>query len=529
MRRKKILTWLFIVISFLYNDYSSAQSLPLGTKNYQIRDVSTEDFSNLDFTRHRLKADFNEDGVADTVSCNNALRSVTITDGVDKNKVKTLWTGPSEWVRPAWDGKKLTFSFVGCQIVDLADRPHIVVSTLLSHEIYGARVRSLQHVIVNKGNMQFKRQDLRYNYAGTMRPYFVASRSVKCKNYPRKLVDAGYSPGSLCFFSGYDAGGQETSSKYGTNTALLKLEMSSTGEIIAKDLTPTSSLPWRGGAFGTDYKAFPMLWGKYVNLHMMDSAFIDVNDDGLLDLITVAQHANPYFSQMIMDTSRPEGLRFTVSRMVGSGYETMTEFLTINSFDEVHPHLKSAKCLFLSGENEGSGKVYDHLRCYENNRWVRYLLPGTQEYSWYNRGLVAADGQSRLILRARQVVGESVLTKYFSLNFEGPLQSRAYSTVVGSNFVIEGFACQQNSESPHSIVVTDGDRAHGGRALASVDANRPMGPIAKEKCLQSNNPTHVTNFKANIPLNLLSEIDNVFVYAVDSDGQYTFIRTLPVE
>lgn len=294
-----------------------------------------------------------------------------IIDGANPSVVTTLWTGPSAWVQPADHNYTTTFAFAGCQVISLAGRPHILAGTMRVHSNIGARVKAGQQIFVNQGGMNFERRELQYHvpYSSTRRVYMAATRSVKCRNYPSALVREGFNPGALCFFAAYDAHQDHGEVNWGTNTALLKIEMSSTGVVSAMDITASSGLPWVSGAYGTVVGHFNVFNGKSELLNMMDSAFLDFNDDNLPDLITVGQHINPHVSQMIFDRTRPAGIRFgPTTRMLGTSREPMTEYLTVNAFGDVNPNL-NMNCLFFTGEQEENTlapwNVRSHIRCYE--------------------------------------------------------------------------------------------------------------------------------------------------------------------
>lgn len=523
-----ILATTFSVVLVMYQNFTSlSSSLPLGSSPFHIQDVSDKDFSGLNF--NPLVADFNGDNIDDTLNCSNIKKNITIIDGADSKNIKTVWAGPKEWTTPSYAGFTKTFSFTGCSIVRLNGLNHIVVSTLLSHQRDGARVRSPQYVLINQGNMDFKLTEIRVPNTQGGFVFRAASRSVKCQAYPAKLVEAGYAPGVLCFFAGYDAGGQDWAG-YGTNTALLKLELKSNGDLIVKDLTASSGLPWRGGAYGTDYRVFPIVGGKYENLHMMDSAFSDLDSDGYVDLVTVAQHANMYFSRMIPNKNLIEGVQFLTSRAVGTGYEPMTEYLRVTAFNEVHRSLASLKCFFMSGENEGGARsVHDHIRCYENNIWKRYELPGKKGFSWSGRGFVAADGDGKLILKTTQVTDTTRVVKQFAINYTGPMRYNILTHQNKSVLSIKGFACLQNSMEPFKILISNGDLSKGGKLLSSTTTVLPQTAKAGRICLQSNNPNATPNFEVKLPLESVKSVNPIYVYSVDSSGKRLFLRTVSVK
>ena len=325
----------------------------------------------------RFMADFNGDGVKDRIHCDSANLIVFVRNGKNLKQNIFYWKGPH--VRRLGNGSKRIFT--GCEVLRFSNRhPSILVSTAYAHPVNGVRVPSEQFLLHNQGN-RFVVKHLYAHLNGRNYRYKTASRSVKCHRYPKALVNRGYKPGFLCFFAGYDS---PTPNGYGTSAALIKIEERRDGTIVGKDLTGSSGLLWSGGILGTYYKKFSTYRsetgsGKYDGLHMMDSAFLDYNSDGLVDLITVGQHSSVRASRMIIDRSKKEGIRFSTSNILTAKSGNMTEFLTIQAFNEYDKSI-GRKCLLLTGEQfdykRGSkANVHDHIRCFAGGRWRRHDFP----------------------------------------------------------------------------------------------------------------------------------------------------------
>ncbi len=324
----------------------------------------------------RFKIDWNDDGVMDRLHCDSGNSRVFVRNGKKLSQNIFMWRGPRRKKLP--NGSKRIFT--GCEVVEFnRGVPSIVVSAAFAHPRDGVRVRSEQFIIHNLGN-RVKVRQLRADLGGKNILYRAASRSVKCTEYPRALVRKGYNPGFLCFFAGYDS---HTPKGYGTMAALIKLEERRNGDLVAKDLTGSSSLPWYGGVSGTPWGAFPKYKAgsgstKTDGPHMMGGAFLDYNNDGLPDLFTVGQHASVRQSRMIIDGGRREGLRFATDHLLKAENGNMTEFLNIQAINEFDPSI-GRKCLYLTGENNDGrshgAAVHDHFRCFEQGRWKRHDLP----------------------------------------------------------------------------------------------------------------------------------------------------------
>jgi hypothetical protein len=347
--------------------------------------------------------DLNKDGVLDQVSCSNVDLSVTVKDGKDLNKNLFRWEIP--WKTHENGSKR---SFTGCEVVELTKgSPSIVASTVFNSPTIGARIVAPQFVFLNV-NGRLKAQQIAVHSGASEFIYSAAARSVKCIEYPESLVRLGYKAGALCFFAGYDTG--NSGSKI-THTALLKLETVN-DVVIAKDLTASAGLLWSGGARGTAASRFP----TYVNnrgdrkidgLHMMDGAFLDPNKDGLPDLVTVGQHASIRASTMKFNRSRPEGIEFSTTNILTAKNGNMTEFLRVRSFRE-HDKGISKPCVYVSGERYDSNysspsRVYDHIRCFESGKWVRYNLPGHEFSSEYSNAIIKRCKNNRIYLRAPKI------------------------------------------------------------------------------------------------------------------------------
>lgn len=313
--------------------------------------------------------DFNGDKTKDRVIC-NPNHYLQIKDG-KTNKLIFSWYGPQRFVKDnaTWSRRRV---FSGCEVVQMpGGKPIVLISnywdTLKNNQPYW-RARSAQFVAFHNGS-KYVIKTLKYD---NDKVYFGVSRSVKCHAYPWKLVSKGYNKGVLCFYADYAADSYN-------RTALFKLEQSNDKRaIIAKDVTNTLvGSPWRNGPNGTSIYSMPLGRGWASNQRdgafMMDSDFLNFQGDGLIDLITIGQHAKVRAHRMIYDPSYSEGFRYSTSELTDAAKGVSpTEFIKVRSTKRFSANLNTP-CAYFSSE---AGRIErDHFRCFHNNRWVKYDLP----------------------------------------------------------------------------------------------------------------------------------------------------------
>ncbi len=417
-----------------------------------------------------FKADFNGDGVVDKLVCNGTNYSVTIFDGKKITDVLYRWDGPATNTLITDPSKPTVISkllYTGCEAVEIIPgRPSVVISQAYAHPTDGVRIQEGQYVLQNRGMTTDGKLRMVPRVVRTpdTKVYRVAARSVKCVPYPAQLVRAGNKEGALCFYAGYDQA--LPNGQYGNKVALLKFEEVD-GALIAKDVTGSSGLIWKGGVSGTVMSTFPTYKNssgsrKYDGLNMMGGAWLDYDTDGLPDLITVGQHASIRSSKMKLDRSKPEGISFTTSNILTASKSSMTEFLSVAAFNEQDSRI-TLPCVYVTGEvaNTNSLKSYDvpdHFRCFENGTWVTHMLPGKVYSSAMQGASIRRDTTGRTLILAPSLVS-------------GP-GGVLVSGVPASNVfeVVRPSTCQVKLESQLSVVGT-GKVLQSGVQTVTVSKN----------------------------------------------------------
>jgi hypothetical protein len=384
---------------FAFVQLAAAQAAPFAPGEFA-RVVDPSLATGINFTKS-FRADFNNDGVLDKVSCSNADHSVKVFDGKKLSNVLYSWEGPASntlVTDPAKPREISSRSYTGCITAEFAPgRPSIIVSDSFVHPVLGYRIPAEQFVLLNEGTTASGTIKMIVRTVrkadGTI--YRAPVRSVKCTPYPDQLVKTGKTPGILCFYAGYDQG---WSGGYGDRVALLKLE-DSAGTLVTKDLTGSAGLPWKGGMEGTSMSTFRTYRNssgttKSDGLSMMGGAWLDYDKDGLADLITVGQHSSVWAFKMAINTAKPEGVAFTKTDIMTASNVSMTEFLTVSAFNEQDARIQ-LPCVYISGEVENpnalkSYDVPDHARCYENGTWVTHMLPGLAAGKGYSSTMQGA-------------------------------------------------------------------------------------------------------------------------------------------
>ncbi len=335
---------------------------------HNIKRVNNSVGSGLDYNVYN-NHDFNGDGAKDKVRC-HPDKYLEIRNG-KTNKVFFSWNGPTRFVKDndIWSRRRV---FSGCEVVGMpGGKPVVLISNFWDTFKYGKpfwRARSAQYIAYHNGRRYIVRA-LRY---ADNKVYYGVSRSVKCHAFPNKLVKKGYKRGLLCFYADY------ASDNY-NRTALFKIEQSKDKKtILAKDVTASLvGTPWRNGANGTNIYTMPLGRGWASNQRdgafMMDSSFFNFQKDGLVDLMTIGQHARVRAHRMIYDPRYKEGFRYVTTNLTDAAKGTSpTEFIKIRSTKRFGGKMNTP-CAYLSSE---SGKVErDHFQCFMDNRWVKFNLP----------------------------------------------------------------------------------------------------------------------------------------------------------
>ena len=370
----------------LFTPPAAAQTAPFAAGEF-MRVADPALATGINFAKN-FRADFNNDGVIDKVSCSNADYSVKVFDGKKLSNVLYSWEGPASNTLVTDPSKPNVVSnrvYTGCITAEFVPgRPSIIISDSFVHPVLGFRIPAEQYVILNEGasasgTLKMVVRQIRKADGTT---YRAPVRSVKCTTYPGQLVKTGSTPGILCFYAGYDQGLPD--GNYGDRVALLKLE-DANGTLVTKDLTSSAGLPWKGGMDGTltsTFRTYRNSSGttKSDGLSMMGGAWLDYDKDGLLDLITVGQHSSIWAFKMVLNSAKPEGILFVKSDIMTASSVSMTEFLAVSAFNEQDSRVQ-LPCVYISGEVENTNAlksydVPDHARCYENGAWVTRLLPG---------------------------------------------------------------------------------------------------------------------------------------------------------
>jgi hypothetical protein len=501
---KKILT-LFLFIA----------SLSIGAQNNggvghdTIPRIATKSlYQNVNFTEH-MQDDFNGDNHPDQLICNTTTISgkrrinVQVKDGKSNRDIFIWrWTEANTNLK---NGNKLIIT--GCDIVYLRpNRPSIILSTAYAHPTSGVRVIAPQFIMFNRPSDN--RLVAQHIYIpGTNTFFKSAARSVKCTQVPTRLRQAGARDGALCFYAGYDSNLQ-FGLGYGTATALVKFEQGSGNQFIVKDLTASSNLPWSGGMKGTrlsQIRQVRLCSGarKYDGLHMMGGAFVDFNKDGLIDLVTVGQHASIRSHQMIVSNSKPEKFYFSTSYISDVQKDGMSEFLKIISLDE-NEKFANSSCVYVSGEKyNGCGSVPDHMRCFKNGRWETSYPEGKRFSSAGRFVSVKSDGKGKLLINAPEIVnGIQASTKYFYLNgaFEKKIVMHVEKLLKSTTtLTVTGWACVPNTGWRPRITISN--KSHHSQKgynkyyqrLVDIKSERML----MRRCMQPN--SYPLRFKASIP------------------------------
>ncbi|NQZ01272.1 MAG: hypothetical protein HRT45_11455 [Bdellovibrionales bacterium] len=332
-------------------------------------------------------ADFNGDGLVDKLECTS--RSIKILEASSSrpgtySQVFSYQPNPSTKTIQKADGPHVLDAVISeCVAVKLAgpgSLPLIAFSTSFSNDVPAA-----QNVLVNTtaGNGQTSFSVKKIVLSGGD-DYMAAARGLACTDYPSALVSSnnGRKHGALCFYAGYihrhgNIGFNET------RTALFKFELDANQNLVVRDLTESSGLPWVGGAKGTHQSRLPKIfWGspdhpqeRRHGAFIMDGTFMDYNNDGFPDLVTVGMHGSMRLATFRPQTTAPQGIDFNMSFIQKVQLGDMSEFLQVRSFSEANPRLPK-NCLVAYGQNypRNLGGVPLHVRCYVSGQWQTYFV-----------------------------------------------------------------------------------------------------------------------------------------------------------
>lgn len=178
----------------------------------------------------------------------------------------------------------------------------------------------------------------------------IIGRNVKCTRLPTSWNR------SACIFASYARDG------YAYTTLV---DVSETG--VVTDLTRLSGLPWNGAGGTTKRGQFTN--GKY----MMGFAWVDLNADGLPDLVGGGQHSSLMYAFMVRDATKPNGYRFGPATWFGA----QDEGLGVSAL----PNLRyTLPCVYVHVE---TGSRYhprgDYVTCFDatSATWVEQPMPTT--------------------------------------------------------------------------------------------------------------------------------------------------------
>lgn len=365
------------------------------------------------FTHETQKRiDFSGDGIPDSVFCSNN-KFVQIIDGKTK-KVFWEWAGP----QIKHQGSN-NLTLTSCDVVLLGNgHPAVFISSLWS--VPGWFAPSVQHMVYKKSPTVIAVRPLVNN--NTFGIYRASGRSVQCARYPQTLVNRGYKPGALCFYAGY-------LHEEKTHTALFKIDLDANKEPVFRDISASSGLLWMGGARGTEKRNLPRSQkcngkGTTDGLFMMSGTFFDFNKDGLVDLMTVGQHASIRAHRMTFNANAAQGIRFVTTTVHQAGRGATQEFLRVTALNKFDPKI-TATCAHVSGEmyNGGScgGGMKDQIICYNRTaaRWERTNLPGPVSSEFVEPRAFLALDKKTVVLGIKKINTNSTYSNNYYRLFVG--------------------------------------------------------------------------------------------------------------
>lgn len=197
--------------------------------------------------------------------------------------------------------------------------------------------RAPQLMLVNDGTGHFVVETLALELMG---------RDVTCTKVPTNLSRG------LCMFASY--GNHD-------KTYSTLVEITEAGGIV--DVTQSKGLPWRG-ASGTPVAPGNQVDGKF----MMGFAFVDLNGDGLPDLVGTGQHSRIMYAFMLRDGA---SYRFGPA----AWFENRDEYVGVASLGKTSYNFP---CVYVQVEDgDGHVALNDFLTCFDpaTRTWTHRALP----------------------------------------------------------------------------------------------------------------------------------------------------------
>jgi hypothetical protein len=279
----------------------------------------------------RLAGDFDGDGEQDWISAADRT-GFTITFGA-AGKAPVRWNNTipsSSWsVERVELGANNAISFIISRIVNNTGSG-------------GFFDRAPQSLFLNDGRGNFQTRTLSHlNLMG---------RGVSCT----KLVTAPEK--SLCMFAGYAKDGRAWSTL---------TEVDAAGNVV--DVTNGKGLMWKG-AGGTSVGGGHDVNGKY----MMGFAWVDLNGDGLPDLVGGGQHSRLMYALM-----RPSGASYTFGPT--TWFDAIEEWMGVSAMDTAY---EGFPCVYLQVEAARTNRrvIGDYVKCFNplSSTWADVAMPYPQ-------------------------------------------------------------------------------------------------------------------------------------------------------
>ncbi|MCB0367499.1 MAG: hypothetical protein H6624_02525 [Bdellovibrionaceae bacterium] len=342
--------------------FSTVLSLRVGVR--QIRDQELTGFTKaqeIQLRRLALGAEFldiDQDGKGDRV--------------ILRPKYLTFYygNGSSRSVKLSNDDLAIATDFDVVYLGNQANRPSFVVSMVRPIQSNPGFVggsswfgRS-QQVLITNGQSGMTSRVLNLSILG---------RGVRCT----KL--GFYSAANvLCMFASYG------DSNWVSNSTLL--EISPNGTTV--DRTHSSGLNMFGGKMGRRYSNSGANANYQNGLYMMGFAWVDLNGDGLPDLVGNGQHSQMFSAVMKREGS---GFRFINAKWFGQ----VDEYMGLSSIED-----KGFPCVYVNIERrESRRKKGDYLTCYDKlaGKWNLPPMPNSNFDNGIQQGLISyLEGRRRI-------------------------------------------------------------------------------------------------------------------------------------